>query len=235
VWINNVGVGAVGRYDLVPLESHRRVIESNLLGHMHGSHVALTHFRRRRRGTLINMISIGGWLSAPYAAAYTASKFALKGFGQSLRAELSDMPHIHVCDVFPAFVDTPGVRHGANYTRRSLRPLPPLLHPETVAERIADLLRHPRPVVTIGSAAWIGRAVRNIAPEIRGRVTHRFLDFALARGQHSPETDGNLFEPSRGHAVLGGFRRPATGTMLLVAGAAASLAAISWMRSSDRS
>jgi NADP-dependent 3-hydroxy acid dehydrogenase YdfG len=83
VWINNVGVGAVGRYDLVPLESHRRVIESNLLGHMHGSHVALTHFRRRRRGTLINMISIGGWLSAPYAAAYTASKFALKGFGQS--------------------------------------------------------------------------------------------------------------------------------------------------------
>lgn len=80
VWINNVGVGAVGLFDATPLEAHRRVIESNLMGHMHGAYAVIPHFRARGRGTLINMISLGGWVSAPYAAAYTASKFGLRGF-----------------------------------------------------------------------------------------------------------------------------------------------------------
>ena len=40
-WINGVGVGAVGRFDEVPLPLHRRVIEANLMGHLHGAWVAL--------------------------------------------------------------------------------------------------------------------------------------------------------------------------------------------------
>lgn len=65
MWINNVGVGAVGLFDQTPMEAHRRVIEANLLGHMHGAYEIVPHFKSRGRGTLVNMISPGGWVPAP--------------------------------------------------------------------------------------------------------------------------------------------------------------------------
>jgi NAD(P)-dependent dehydrogenase (short-subunit alcohol dehydrogenase family) len=37
VWVNNAGLGAVGRFHEVPMEAHRRVIETNLLGYLHGA------------------------------------------------------------------------------------------------------------------------------------------------------------------------------------------------------
>ncbi|MDU7589341.1 MAG: SDR family NAD(P)-dependent oxidoreductase, partial [Acidovorax sp.] len=58
VWINGVGVGAVGRFDDVPLAAHRRVIESNLLGHVHGAHAALTRF------LLLGLVAGAGILDA---------------------------------------------------------------------------------------------------------------------------------------------------------------------------
>jgi short-subunit dehydrogenase len=205
----------VGRFEATPLEAHRRVIESNLLGHINGSHVALSHFRQRHRGTLINMISVGGWLAAPYAAAYTASKFALRGLGQSLRAELIDEPDIHVCDVYPAFVDTPGItEHGANYTGHRLKPFPPLLRPETVAKRIATLLHRPRPTLPVGSMAYFARYTQNAAPELRTRRMTRLIDHAIARAPEVAKDDGNLFEVSRTHAIRGGNRRPVARAVL---------------------
>jgi short-subunit dehydrogenase len=224
VWINNVGTGAVGAFERTPLRAHRRVIETNLIGHINGSHAALTHFRARHRGILINMISLGGWLSTPYAAAYTASKFALRGLGQSLRAELADEPDIHVCDIYPAFVDTPGVtRHGANYTAHRLRPLPPLLAPETVAERIVSLIRRPRPTLAVGSVAHLARYTQNLAPELRARRMKSFLDWAITRAPPAQSSDGNLFESSKMHAISGGSRQPRT-TALLGLGAAGLIA-----------
>lgn len=92
VWIKNVGTGAVGAFEPTPIEAHQRVIESNLMGHINGAHAVLPHFRQRGRDTLINMISVGGWAMAPYAAAYTASKFGLFGFSKALRAELASLP-----------------------------------------------------------------------------------------------------------------------------------------------
>ncbi len=214
-WINNVGVGAVGRFEDTPLEAHRRVIESNLIGHINGAHAALTHFRKRHGGTLINMISLGGWLAAPYAAAYTASKFGLRGLGQSLRAELADEPQIHVCDIYPAFVDTPGVtQHGANYTGHRLRPFPPLLSPETVANRIVSLLIRPRPTLPVGAVAYFARYTQNAAPELRARRMKRLIDWAISRAPAAAVEDGNLFQRSRTHSISGGHRHPIASALL---------------------
>jgi short-subunit dehydrogenase len=228
VWINNVGVGAVGPFDIAPIEAHRRVIESNLIGHMNGAHAALRHFRQRRRGTLINMISLGGWWSTPYAAAYTASKFGLRGFGQSLRAELTDVPDIHVCDVYPALVDTPGVSHGANYTGRRLKPMPPLLDPRTVAAKIVSLLRDPRPTVPVGAVAHAARFSQAIAPELRSKAIGRFLGLALTRAKPEAESDGNLFTASRSHDVDGGYHRQVP-PALMIGMAAVGLAGALWL------
>ncbi|MEH3086467.1 MAG: SDR family oxidoreductase [Xylophilus ampelinus] len=223
VWINNVGVGAVGRFDQTPVDAHRRVIESNLIGHIHGAHAVVPHFRNRACGTLVNMISVGGWIATPYAASYAASKFGIRGFSESLRAELNDLPHVHVCDIYPTFVDTPGVSHGANYTGRNLRPPPPLLDPRRVAAAVVSVVRSPRPTTTVGAPALPGRLAHAIAPNLVAGTMARAMRGAFDRADPAPIVDGNLFDASRGHAVDGGFR--ASPARKAATGAAAAAAA----------
>ena len=79
VWINNAGVMHAGRLDETPARVLHRVIETNLLGCIHGAQVALRHFRQRGRGILINVSSVVGTVGAPYGGAYVASKFAIRG------------------------------------------------------------------------------------------------------------------------------------------------------------
>jgi short-subunit dehydrogenase len=231
VWINNVGVGAVGRFEDTPMDAHRRVIETNLLGHIHGAHAIVPHFRARRSGTLINMISIGGWVSAPFATAYSASKFGLRGFSEALRAELRDMPQVHVCEVFPTFVDSPGMAHGANYSGRSVRPPPPMVDPRRVADALLELAsaRRPRRRTYIGAPARPGILAHALAPDLLARSMQWLTQMAQRRAQPAALTDGNLFDASRGHGIDGGFRappKPATKATLGLAGAALVLLAV---------
>ena len=232
VWINNAGVGVVGRFDEIPIAVHRRVVETNLMGEMNGAHAVLPHFRQQQRGTLINMVSIGAWAPTPYATAYAASKFALRGFSESLRAEQADLPDVHVCEVYPSFVDTPGFHNGGNYTGRKLKPPPPLLDPQQVAQAVVSLVKRPRATVTVGSVAWPSRVVHALAPGLMGRVAKRLFDTALGQADPAPNTSGNLFDPSRRHAVNGGYRQGyamPTATAPVAAGAAAvALAALAW-------
>lgn len=228
-WINNVGVGVVGRFEAVPLALHRRVVEANLLGHLHGAHVALGHFRARGQGLLVEMASIGGWLPAPYAAAYAASKFALRGLVESLQAETADLPDVHVCAVYPTFVDTPGVDHGANYVGRRLRPPPPLVDPRAVARRVVRLFEAPRPATFVGSGSSAARLAHAFAPATVGRAARMAMDRALAHADRAAVTDGNLFEASVGTAVDGGYRRRGGSrlrTLALAAGAIALAASL---------
>ena len=226
VWINNVGIGAVGAFDATPIEAHHQVVAANLLGHMNGAHAVLPHFRKRGRGTLINMISVGGWTVAPYAAAYTASKFGLRGFSEALRAELGSLPAVHVCEVYPTFVDTPGLLHGANYSGKRLRPPPPVLDPRRVASALVALSRAPRDVTSIGSVALPGRLAHALLPQLTSRLTVWLTDRALARADPAPVTNGNLFEPSRVHTIDGGYRTLATRAMPVAVVVLASAAAL---------
>ena len=221
VWVNNAGVGAVGRYTDTPIEAHVRVIETNLIGYLHGAYVVLPRFFAERQGVLINNISLGAWVPAPYAAAYAASKYGLLGFSESLRAELAGWRHIHVCDVFPSFMDTPGIQHGANYTGRVLKPAPPVYDPQKVADAMLRLIRRPRAAVAVGAPARLAKLAHAVAPNLTGIATAAFLDFYLRQAASSPITDGNLFQSMPdGRTVRGGWvgqNRP-----LLVAALAAS-------------
>jgi NAD(P)-dependent dehydrogenase (short-subunit alcohol dehydrogenase family) len=126
VWINNAGTGLFGPMASAAMAAHRRVVETNLFGAMHGAAAALPHFLRQERGILITNISVGGLMPVPFAAAYTASKFGLRGFMASLRQELAHVPGIRLCSVFPAMIDTPGFAHAANVSGRVLQPAPPV-------------------------------------------------------------------------------------------------------------
>jgi short-subunit dehydrogenase len=232
VWVNNAGVGVVGRFHEVPIEAHARTIETNLLGYLNGAHAALAQFIAQGEGVLINNVSIGGFVATPYAASYAASKFGVRAFSNSLRQELKAWPDIHVCAVYPFFMDTPGVHHSANYTGRVLQPAPPVYAPEMTAEVIVRLALHPRRQVVVGAVAKLAKLEYQLAPRPVEWGLARFIETYLRQADRAPVTDGNLYAPMPQRAgVHGGLRwswpRGRSGTALAL-GAAGALAAGTW-------
>jgi short-subunit dehydrogenase len=177
VWINNAGTGVFGPYQDTDVALHRKTIEVNLLGAMYGASAVLPIFVRQRRGVLINNISMGAWIPNPYAAAYTASKFGLRGLTASLREEMSAWPDVHVCGVFPAMIDTPGFSHAANTSGANINPGPILYSPQDVAATMVDLALRPRGETAVGWPARGGQLSWAIAP----RATELLLAVTVRR------------------------------------------------------
>ncbi|MGY4468907.1 short-subunit dehydrogenase [Bradyrhizobium sp. LB9.1b] len=206
VWINNAGTGVFGAYQDADIALHRRTIEVNLLGAMHGAFAVLPIFLRQNRGILINNISLGGWAPTPFAAAYTASKFGLRGFTASLRQELSTHRKIHVCGVFPAMVDTPGFVHGANMSGRTLDPGPLLYQSEDVAETFVSLVRAPRDEVAVGWPARAGQFAYAMAPQITENILGAAFRFLLSRAHPAKGSEGTMIEAGpQGTSIDGGW------------------------------
>src|SRR3712207_401002 len=88
VWINNAGVGAIGRFEEIPVEDHSRIVDTNLKGVIYGSHAALRRFRQQGHGTLVNVASVEGKVPLAYHASYAATKHAVLGLGAALNQEL---------------------------------------------------------------------------------------------------------------------------------------------------
>lgn len=221
VWINNAGVGAVGAFDETPLDAHEQVVQTNLLGYLRGAHAVLPYFKQQRQGILINTLSIGSWLAQPFAVAYSASKFGLRGFSAALRGELTAWPDIHVCDIYPAVMDTPGFRDGGNYAGRSLQPPPPVYDPRRVAEAMVSLALHPRHTTSVGAAATLLRLLHFITPGF-DRLNGLIVGAALGRADRSPTSSGNLFHPPAGQRRIdGGWRREQTPELAKLAGVVA--------------
>ncbi|WP_242096838.1 SDR family oxidoreductase [Sphingomonas sp. CROZ-RG-20F-R02-07] len=209
LWFSCVGVGVLGRYEDVPMADHARVIEANLVGHMNDAHAVLPIFLRQDHGIWVNMISVGGFVATPYAAAYAASKFGLRGFSQALRGELSKRPHIHVCDVYPTFVDTPGVDHAGNYTGARLSLPPGALAPESVARAVVRLARHPRNTSVVGAPAIALKLGQFATPNLGAAVMSGFLDIWSKRAAAGDDTSGALYDPPMAPSGPdGGRRRP---------------------------
>jgi short-subunit dehydrogenase len=206
VWINNAGTGVFGRFQDAAIALHRKTIEVNLLGTMNGAFAVLPIFIRQKRGVLINNISLGGWAPTPFAAAYTASKFGLRGFTASLRQELAAHRDIHVCGVFPAMVDTPGFVHGANMSGRSIDPGPLIYQSEDVADTFVELVRRPRDEVAVGWPARAGQLAYALAPRPTEHLLGSCLRFLLSRAKAAPKVQGTLIETaSSGTATHGGW------------------------------
>ncbi|OLY93263.1 Short-chain dehydrogenase [Cnuella takakiae] len=223
VWVNNAGVLAAGTFEETPIAVHDQVIRTNLMGYIHGAHSALPYFKRQGKGVLINNISVGGWFPTPYAVGYSASKFGLRGFSEALRGELHRYPEIHVCDMFPAFLDTPGMQHAANYTGRYLKPAPPVFDPQKVAEAAVALALRPRNSVNIGFMTSVLKTAHALAPALSRNATALSIEGYLKVAQPLPDTPGNVFGPVEyGTGIHGGWNSPAdaekrkkTGLMIL--------------------
>jgi short-subunit dehydrogenase len=190
VWINNAGAGVMGAYDEIPVDVHAQVVRVSLLGHMYGAHAVLPHFKERKAGILINTISIGSYVPEVYGVAYSASKYGLRGFSEALKAELASWPGIRVCDVHPAYIDTPGFQHAGNYTGKKLRPIPPVYSPEKVAEVMVQLVQSPKSEVIVGASGQVMKATHAFCPSLSRNSLKAVIDTYFSRAEDVPVTDG---------------------------------------------
>lgn len=105
VLINNAGYGQFGALEDVPMDEGRRQLETNLIGPARLIQLCLPHMRARRFGRIFNISSIGGKLATPLGGWYHASKYALEGYSDSLRNEVSQFG-IDVVVIEPGGIET---------------------------------------------------------------------------------------------------------------------------------
>jgi short-subunit dehydrogenase len=219
VWINNAAVTLFGSLESGAFEEHRRVIETNVFGCMHGARAVLPLFRAQHAGVLINVGSVLSKIGQPFVPSYVVSKFALRGLSEALRMELADEPAIHVCTVFPYAIDTPHFQTGANETGHKAFVMPPMQTPEKVAQVIVELVEHPRRERHVPRSAVLGLGLHWLRP----RIVEQLIAHALERWhlqERQPRTEGDLWVPSAEPASVHGRRTPRVTTPRLLAWAA---------------
>lgn len=89
VLVNNAGFGLFGVFEGTPRDKILEQFEVNILGVMDVTRALLPHFRANRAGTIVNISSGAGVFGLPMISLYTATKFALEGWSESLSYELS--------------------------------------------------------------------------------------------------------------------------------------------------
>jgi NAD(P)-dependent dehydrogenase (short-subunit alcohol dehydrogenase family) len=88
VLVNNAGVIQVGPVEVMTLEDYEEAMKVHFWGPLYTMLAVLPEMRARRGGRIVNISSIGGKISVPHLVPYSASKFALVGLSEGLRAEL---------------------------------------------------------------------------------------------------------------------------------------------------
>jgi short-subunit dehydrogenase len=122
VLVNNAGTITVGPMDTMTAEEYRESLDVFFWGPLHATLAVLPEMRKRQSGRIVNISSIGGKISVPHLLPYSVGKFALAGFSEGLRAELT-RDNVYVTTVYPGLMRTGSPRnaefkgkHRAEYT-----------------------------------------------------------------------------------------------------------------------
>jgi short-subunit dehydrogenase len=190
----------------LPSEIFRQLIETNLMGQVHGARAALKYFRDQGRGVLINMSSVWGRVTTPQVTPYSVSKHAVRVFSECLRHELDDQPEIRVATMLPQAVDTPIFEHAANYSGHRIRPIPPILDPDEIAQGIEACAENPKSEVTWGRSGRLLELVYAFFPRLYCRIAPVVFARGSLTGSPARLSEGNVLTPAGPHQISGGWR-----------------------------
>jgi len=237
VWINSAMTAVLAEVKDTAPEEFKRVTEVTYLGSVHGVQAALRRMRPRDAGTIVQVGSALSRRGIPLQATYCGSKHAIKGFLDSLRAELlHEGSKVKVTMVQLPGLNTPQFGWVRTRLHKHPQPVAPIYQPEVAAEAILYAISHPRRELWVG-----GPTVYTILGEkfVSG-LMDRYLAKTNIKGQETdieidPETRPDyLFSPVPGDPGAHGiFDEQAHGRSVqwwlnthrpLVAGAAVALA-----------
>jgi short-subunit dehydrogenase len=178
VLVNSAGIGLGGRFDEHSREEVDRLVAVNVAALTRLMHHALQGMRRRGRGGVINLASLGGFVPGPYQAAYYASKAYVVSLSEAVAAEVA-ADGVRVCAVAPGPVETRFHRamgaHRAMYKR-----LFPSLTPDGVARSAVRGFILGRRVVVPGILPEILRPLLVLMPHT---ITLPIVAYLLAPGR----------------------------------------------------
>ncbi|HTU38252.1 MAG TPA: SDR family oxidoreductase [Acidimicrobiales bacterium] len=152
VWINDAMTTIFApSWDIAP-DDFQRAVEVTFLGQVWGTMAALERMRPRDHGCIINVGSALAYMGIPLQAAYCSSKFACRGFFESVRAEiLHSGSNVRLGMVHLPAVNTPQFDWCETTMDRHPQPVPPIYQPEVAARAILDAALTGRRTKVVGS------------------------------------------------------------------------------------
>ena len=197
VWINNAMTTVFSwSWDIEP-DDYRRATEVNYLGVVHGTLAALHRMRPRDRGRIVNVGSALGFLGIPLQAPYCASKFAVRGFSESVLAELfNEGSNVALSQVHLPAVNTPQFDWCKALLPGRPQPVPPIYQPEVAARAVVAAAFDGRRSRVLGVWNTIIVTATRVIP---GVAVH-FGGISAVEGQQAeedvdPDRPSNLHHP----------------------------------------
>ena len=200
VWVNSAMTSVFSPVSQLRPDEVRRVAEVNYLGSVNGILAALGPMLRRDRGTIVQVGSALSYRGIPLQASYCGSKFAIRGFVDSLRCELlAEGSNVRLTTVHLPALNTPQFSWVRSRLPRHPQPVPPIYQPEVAARAIVWAADHPRREVLVGGST-VGTVVANkVVPGLLERYVARtgYDGQQTAQAAEGDRPD-NLWEPVEG-------------------------------------
>jgi NAD(P)-dependent dehydrogenase (short-subunit alcohol dehydrogenase family) len=200
VWVNDAMTSVFGPFMQMSPEDFGRVTEVTYLGFVHGTRAALARMVPRDRGIVVQVGSALAYRGIPLQSAYCGAKHAIRGFTDSVRAELEhERSRVRICEVDLPAVNTPQFRWAKVLLSKEPQPVAPIFQPEVAADAIVWTIDHPR------RTRWVGGST--VATVLVNRLAPGLLDGYLGRtGYRSQQTEepldprrpDNLYAPVEG-------------------------------------
>jgi short-subunit dehydrogenase len=208
IWVNNAMNSVFSPVKEMKPDEYKRVTDVTYLGQVYGTLAALSHMRKRDKGSIVFVGSALAYRGIPLQSAYCGAKHAIQGFFDSLRTELMhDKSNIHISMVELPALNTTQFGFVKNRLPNKPRPMGKIFQPEVAAEAILYAAEHKRREVLVGFPTVQAIVGNKLAPW--------FADWVLSRtgfkGQQTnqpkdPNHKHNLWEPVPGdHGSHGEF------------------------------
>ncbi len=177
--INSAGVTHPGQVEELPLDIFRWNMEVNYFGTVYATKAVLPSMIERGSGHIVNISSVAGVVGIYGYTAYGASKYAVRGFSDVLRAELKPLG-IRVSIVFPADVETPQLEYENQFKPAVTKELSGnggLMTPEAVAQSILKGVRSERYIITPGLQSTLFYYLVHLT----GNLVYSVMDLLIAQ------------------------------------------------------
>jgi short-subunit dehydrogenase len=177
ILINNAGVGLGGSFQSTSVDDWHWVLGINLMGVVYGCKLFTPAMMERKQGHVVNLASLAGYYAAPDMSAYSASKHAVMGLSESLRAELAAF-NIGVSAICPGVINTNIIKNGkmTGATEKSQAKIDEFYQkrnygPEYVAEGIVNAIVGNKAIMPVSPESWVVYAAKRLSPSLVGRIS----------------------------------------------------------------
>jgi short-subunit dehydrogenase len=186
VLVANAGVPGSGRIETFSIEEIDRAIDVNLRAPIVLARRLADGMAARGGGHIVFMSSLNGKTAPPGTPVYSATKFGLRGFAQSLRQDLRPQG-IGVSAVFPGFIRDAGFFHDAGVS------LPPYVRtkaPEDVGRAVVDAIEKDRAEIDVAPLSMkLGTTLARLAPNAAAAVQRRLGADRISAGFEAGQRD----------------------------------------------